>query len=359
MRVSGLIGVLLAAGPLLAADWDPRLAADYLDSRQKSWFEWPRAKATGGPCISCHTGATYLLARPALRRVLGESQPTVYETGLLNALRARVDSSDAKDMFPSAVREPATAQGRGVESVFAALFLSPADEGLKPGGNAQKALDRLWSLQAKDGPGKGAWPWFSRGLDPYEMEHSAYCGAALAAIAAAQTPAEYRNRSDIRAHVDDLEAYLLRERGSQPLHNQLFLLWASAKLPDSLPQAARQKTIDEVLSRQNTDGGWTIQSLGPWEEHAGAKPSAGSNSYATALVSFTLGVAGVPRSTASLERAIRWLESHQDRQTGYWAADSMNKVYPAGSMEEGFMRDTATAFASMALAGITSPGRLK
>ncbi|HUI56724.1 MAG TPA: prenyltransferase/squalene oxidase repeat-containing protein [Bryobacteraceae bacterium] len=359
MRVSGWIGLLLVAAPIMAGDWDPGLAANYLDARQKAWFEWPRAKATGGPCISCHTNAPYLLARPVLRRVLGESQPTAYETGLLNALRARVESTDAKDMFPSAAKEPAASQGRGVEGVLAALFLSLADDGSKPDSDAQKAFDRLWSLQLKEGPSKGAWPWFSRGLDPYEMPHSAFCGAALAAVAVAQTSADYRNRSDVRAHLDDLKAYLLRERESQPLHNQLFLVWASARLPDLLPPAARQKTINEVLSRQNTDGGWTIQSLGPWQEHAGAPPSAQSNSYATALVSYTLAVGGVPRSSAGLAKAIQWLESHQDRQTGYWAADSMNKRYPSGSMEEGFMRDTATAFASMALADATSQGKLK
>ena len=43
-------------------------AAQYLDARQQAWFEWKPAIASGrGPCLSCHTGMTYLLARPALR----------------------------------------------------------------------------------------------------------------------------------------------------------------------------------------------------------------------------------------------------------------------------------------------------
>ena len=37
---------------LLHADWNPRAAADYLDARQKAWFAWAPAKASGGPCIS-------------------------------------------------------------------------------------------------------------------------------------------------------------------------------------------------------------------------------------------------------------------------------------------------------------------
>ena len=69
--------ILLTALPGLAGDWNPKLAAQYLDSRQKEWFDWGPAKRTGGPCISCHTGATYLLARPALRRALGETEPVI------------------------------------------------------------------------------------------------------------------------------------------------------------------------------------------------------------------------------------------------------------------------------------------
>ena len=74
------------------------------------------ANAAAKPCVSCHTGVTYLLARPALRKALGENTPTVYETGLLASLRSRVDQ-----------KEPAAAQGLGVESILAARFLATAD----------------------------------------------------------------------------------------------------------------------------------------------------------------------------------------------------------------------------------------
>ena len=77
-----------AAAPALTADWNVRAAASYLDSRQKDWFAWPVANRQGTPCLSCHTGLTYLLARPVLRRALAESAPVEYETGLLDSLRA-------------------------------------------------------------------------------------------------------------------------------------------------------------------------------------------------------------------------------------------------------------------------------
>ena len=49
------------------------------------------------------------------------------------------------------------------------------------------------------------------------------------------------------------------------------------------------------------------------------------------------------------ERALAWLEAHQDHQSGYWAAESMNKRHEAGTMPALFMRDAATGFATLAL----------
>src|SRR3954470_24393825 len=110
-----VVVVVLAAAPCYCGDWSPRLAADYLDSRQKEWFAWPTAKAEGGPCVSCHTGATYLLVRPALRKALGETEPTSYERGLLDGLRARVEKKTASELSPKS-KEALASQRFGVES---------------------------------------------------------------------------------------------------------------------------------------------------------------------------------------------------------------------------------------------------
>src|SRR5215813_1747054 len=106
-----VLALVVFAAPGFSQDWNPRLAAQYLDSRQKEWFAWPTAQAAEGPCISCHTGLTYLLARPALRRALGEAEPTVYEVGLLNALRARVNKKNPNDL----AQKPT--QALGVEAI--------------------------------------------------------------------------------------------------------------------------------------------------------------------------------------------------------------------------------------------------
>ena len=145
----------------------------------------------------------------------------------------------------------------------------------------------------------------------------------------------------------ELIAYLRDDSQSRPLHHRLALLRASTRLPEILP--ARQPLIDEILKLQQADGGWTIQSLGPWTAHPAATPSAGSDSYATGFVAYVLLKAGIPRSDPRIGRALAWLKSQQDRESGAWPGKSMNKQYPADSMQIRFVQDAATAFAAMAL----------
>ena len=104
-----------------------------------------------------------------------------------------------------------------------------------------------------------------------------------------------------------------------------------------------------MLGKQDQDGGWSIESLGPFVSHSEAPPSKGSNAYAIAFTCFALETAGVSKSNPSLKRALDWLVSHQDPQSGTWKASSMNKNFAADSMEVRFMQDAATAFASLAL----------
>jgi squalene-hopene/tetraprenyl-beta-curcumene cyclase len=341
---------VLAALPGFCNDWNPRLAADYLDSRQKEWFAWAPAKASGGPCFSCHTGMTYLLARPALRRALGESRPTPYETGLVDGLRARVEKKSGKDISPAFANEPLASQAMGVESIFSALFLASQDADSGTMSTAtQQAFDRMWSLQSQDWKAKGAWAWFSLNLDPWEMPESQFIGATLAALAVGTAPADYRKRPEVREDVAALSAYLAREHQAQPLHNRLYLLWASTRLPEALPENLRKAILDEVWRTQESDGGWTMKALGPWTEHSAAPSSSGSNAYATGFVAFVLGNAGIDRTDARLVRARQWLKSRQNREFGYWTADSMNKVFKPDSMMVKFMQDAATSFAALAL----------
>jgi squalene-hopene/tetraprenyl-beta-curcumene cyclase len=317
----------LAIAPAIAAEWNPKAAAAFLDERQKQWFEWKIAARTGGPCVSCHTGLPYLIARPALRRVLGETAPTQWETGYLDALRARSGSTDAKAMLGFG-KEPVASQSMGVEAIFAALFLR----------DSVPARERLRNLQLREGNERGAWNWFQVQLEPWEETGAPFFGAALAAMALDHAPPADREQTAA------LTAYLKRAAGDQPLQNRLELLWTARKLPGM----AKREWIDEAFAKQSADGGWTNEALGPWKEHKTAAPSPGSNAYATAFATFALLEAGVKASDPRMVRALDWLRSHQNER-GYWDAVSMNKVYEAGSMQEQFMRDAATGFAAAAL----------
>ena len=123
-----------------------------------------------------------------------------------------------------------------------------------------------------------------------------------------------------------------------------------AELPLVLSDRDRRALIDEILRKQQEDGGWTLESLGPWTTHPDAPSSAGSSSYATGFVAYVLEQAALPASQPGLARALEWLKAHQDGASGSWPAVSMNKRYPPGSMQERFLQDAATGFAAAALA---------
>lgn len=337
MWIRAILVGIVASAAALGGDWSPKQAARYLDGRQKEWFAWPRAASPDGPCVSCHTGLTYLLARPALRRFLGEKQPTAYETGLLDRLRAKAGA-----------KPPGILQG--VETIFAALFLSQQEAASASlSAPTQRAFDQLWSLQIREGKLEGAWPWYNANLDPWETPASWFYGASLAALAIGTTPAEYRSAPERQVHLHAMRDYLHSGLPDRPLHNRLALLWASSKLQELLANSERQSIIDDALRKQQPDGGWTMESLGPWAAHPDAPVSIGSHGYATGFAAYVLEQAGVSPSHPAMARALEWLKSHQDRQSGAWPAVSLNKRYPAGSMEEHFVSDAATAFAALAL----------
>ena len=318
LRIALLLG--FAALPALCADWSPRRAADYMDGRQEDWFAWPRANGGAKPCISCHTGMTYLMARPVLRKALGETEPTKYEKGLLESLRGRLE------------RRGPDGPSIGVESVMAALFL-----------RTPEAYDRMWALQIREGNAAGSWKWFTLDQDPWEQTESPLFGAALAAMAVKAAPPEYRNRPEVRERVEALAAYLRAPHENQPFQNRLAIAWSSSD------EKLRATVAKEALAKQEADGGWTLESLGPWRKHAAAPPpKPGNSTYATAFTTYVLLQCGVSPSTPAMAKALGWLRTHQSEH-GYWYAESMNRVYEPDSIESRFMRDGATAFAVLAL----------
>ncbi|HEY1495264.1 MAG TPA: hypothetical protein VGF49_12020, partial [Candidatus Solibacter sp.] len=122
------------------------------------------------------------------------------------------------------------------------------------------------------------------------------------------------------------------------------------------PAAAPLIGVESVLAAlflgtEAMDRMWALQTKegkakGAWVLEKAPRQE-GSNAYATALVTLVLQRTQGPGPKSAT--ALGWLRVRQDPEGGYWSADSMNKQYPADSMEIKFMRDAATAFASLAL----------
>lgn len=350
---------LFAAGLYAASNdsgtWSSKGAAAYLDGRSSWWITWkPAARDHDTFCISCHTALPYALGRPALRAALGEEGPSANERELLANVSKRVRLWNEVLPFYNDEKNgaPKTAEARGTEAVLNALILTSYDvRAGKLSEDAKLALNNMWGLQLKDGEKKGAWIWLNFHNEPWEADDSQFWGATLGALAAGNTPKDYRAASGVQENVKLLADYLQREQESQSLINRTFLLWASSKLPDLLTAKQQKSIIAELVSKQQQDGGWSTSSIvvSTWKRRDGTALETKSDGYATGLVSFVLERAGMSARDEHLKRGLAWLSQNQDKSEGQWRATSLNKERDPASDAGRFMSDAATAYAVLAL----------
>ena len=369
--VVGALGLTLAgssAKPVLAADkadasgpsspapgWDRQAAARYLDSREVWWQSWDRAdKDRGTMCISCHTQASYGLARPALSQDLGEQGLTASEKVMLASIEKRVRTWTQMQPFYSDVISGAgkEVESRDAESVLNAVILTSYD--VRQGRlseTTRTAFDNAWALQSKTGPDAGSWVWQNFGYAPWESKESQYHWAALMAIAVGRAPDHYRGDPKVAANLAALTGYLRSHYEAQPLLNKVVALWASTAFPDLLTTDQRAGLIAEMGRLQHPDGGWSLTDLGPWAPRVDKTTAeTRSDGYATALSVLVLQETGAePRAGPHVARGVDWLLANQDKTTGAWTAWSLNKNRDPKSDAGPFMSDAATAYAVLAL----------
>jgi len=365
----------LATGALLAREniadpWDAAGAAKYLDARMDVWWANAKILKTGDAeqrCISCHTAVPYVLARPRLGRMLGETTPTAHETRILETARARTrsianmqpyyDNTDAKKI-----------ESRGVEAVINALVLTSHDveaKAAQPSDDTRTAMARLWEVQRED----GSFDWLNFGLEPYEAPDAVFHGAAVAAMSAGSAPGAAASATDAgRAGRDRLVRYLNANVASQRLFNRAWALVAASRLTGVLTPADRAAIVRDLEAAQRPDGGWSMNDLGAWHWDKKEAPFAGPGKTDTALLSAADGYAtGLAvfalkesrSNSAAIAKGQQWLRAHQspvsdDPAWAPWRAHSLNFDREHGGPKgepwrRMFMSDLATAFAVLAL----------
>ena len=328
-------------------------------------MQWDGASLDHGTfCISCHTALPYALARPALRPALAEQGPSANEVKMLDNVLKRVRLWDEiGPYYRDKGYDPKTKQSRGTEAVLNALILASYDsERGYLSADTGTAFRNMWGLQQTSGGNAGSWPWLQFNNEPWEANDSAYYGACLAAIAVGVAPDNYAESSEIQNSLELLRGYLEQKRAAQSTINRVFLLWASTKWPGLLDRKQQNAIIQEVLSRQQADGGWRLASiawrwrgwnvqslLGMWLREDGTPLEGKSDGVATGLITFVLEEAGVSSENTQLQRALSWLTSNQNTTEGFWPASSVNHRKSITSDTGRFMSDAATAYAVLAL----------
>jgi squalene-hopene/tetraprenyl-beta-curcumene cyclase len=340
--------------------WDAAAAASYLENREVWWQKWPLAqKEHGTLCVSCHTVIPYALVRPALRQVLREKEMTQTEKAMLASVEMRVAEWDTLAPFYSDSEDGPgkTAQSHATEAVLNAVILANYDAAsgqLRPVTRA--AFDDAWALQETSGENAGGWKWQDFNLAPWESKESAYQGAALLEVALENTPDHYADEPHVRERAERLQGYLRREYAAQPLMSQLYVLWASARMPGLMAAADRTKLVAEIESLQQPDGGWALVSLDKpsslkrivledWRQFNGNVKSDGC---ATGLVVLALEEADNGGNDNTVERGLDWLAHHQEKDGSWWAT-SLNTVRDPTTDTGRFMSDAATGYAVLAL----------
>jgi squalene-hopene/tetraprenyl-beta-curcumene cyclase len=330
--------------------WNADLAAKYLDERAQTWFAFSGADRGQGAdkisCVSCHTLLPYVLARPTLRKLTAQNEPHAFEAKVLEQISRRVEHWDELDSKPFGLfydfSDQKKKQSWGTEAVLNSLILARDDQGAgrkEPSALTKKAFANLWKTQLPD----GSWDWLDFGLEPWETKDARYFGATLAAIAVGSAPAATPEKQ-----LDALRTYLRSKQAGQNLYHRVWTLWAAQSVSGILTPPEQKQLIQDILQKQQPDGGWSPASLGVKPKSKDAFQGEEADAYSTGLVLHVLQSAGISKKEAAIAKGRAWLESHQ-ASTGEWRSLSLNKKRDPDSHVGKFMSDAATAYAVMAL----------
>lgn len=303
-----------------AASFSAEAAAKYLD---RAVLNWQKTKK----CATCHTNLFYLAARPALASLVPDSGEvrSFYE----DYRKVRWEQ-----------RKPKEPQGFWTVVVGAGLTMNDAQTTGKLSTTSREVLDLMWTVQRAD----GGWHWPDCDYAPLEIDD--HYGATLAALTVGLAPDNYADAPQARAGLAKLREYF-KNNPPKSLHHRAMLAWSSIRVDGIAAEAERRRTLDELLSRQLPDGGWsTAGLLTDWQdlEIEPDRPLAVdiSDGYGTGFVIVVARELGVPADDPRLVRGVEWLVAHQ-RESGKWFTRS--PVHECSNL----ISNAGSAFAVLAL----------
>ena len=223
------------------------------------------------------------------------------------------------------------------EPISFALGLAYADRDRAEGVSAmtREVLLKLVSRQRPDGG-------FNIARDGVpEMLHE-FDQALLATIAIGVAPGGLAKEEKFKTALEGIRRYIAAHPASCAWQRGM-ALWADSAAGGFLDAGAKQRALDELLSLQRVDGGWSLPSLlteGTRQEFKLA--DAPSDGYATGFVLYVARQSGVAKNDPRLQQGAAWLKSHQ-RESGRWFLASLV------GRKENLISNAATAWAVLGL----------
>src|SRR5262249_25010243 len=187
-----------------------------------------------------------------------------------------------------------------VVSALASYLSWRAQSGARQGGVSAGELKRIAGHLLRHQESDGSWAWSSapaKNRPPPFFESDEVATLLAYAALAPQVPADPKEKSEVRDAREKAASWLAKAKPHDTTQAAALRLLVKALAGE--PAKTLQPEIDQLLSRQNKDGGW------------GQLKDASSDAYATGQVLYVLSLAGVRNDRAEVRRAVTFLVTTQ------------------------------------------------
>ncbi len=282
-------------------------------------------------CCHCHANMMYLVARPSLENI---------------------SKSDGRvrQFFEQLVLDRWEKKGLRYEPEALVVAVPLAINDSRTTGKlhtaTRKALDRMIELQRPEGDWTLVLPGGKREevAGDRQAHFLGYEQALFAAIGIAVAPDDYANAAPAQEALSKIRKYV-QSHPPKTLHQKGMLLWSAAHVDGLSNEAQKQEIIADLLAKQRSDGGWSIEEItsgSPKFDTSKSPRKPESDGYATGFVLYALRQAGVPAKNEPIQKGVQWLKINQ-RESGRWFVPSFNK------RPNSVITYSATAYAVLAL----------